>query len=110
MAAPWRMCCTTSGGDEPACRSMMTCYDDAMRTIIDLPDEQVEALAELCARERISRAEAIRRAVAAMLATNKRKHRAEVLAETFGAWKHLGIDTDTYLAEIRSEWDRDWDR
>ncbi len=63
----------------------MTYYDDAMRTIVDLPDEQVEALAELCEREKISRAEAIRRAVAAMLATNKGKRKEQVLAETFDA-------------------------
>ncbi len=83
----------------------MTCYDDTMRTIIDLTDEQLRGLAELCRKEHISRAEAIRRAIAACLARDEGKERERVLAETFGAWKHLGVDTDTYLAEIRAEWD-----
>lgn len=87
---------------------MMTCYDDTVRTIIDLPEEQIEALAELCARERISRAEAIRRAVDAMLEERaaKRAARKAALERTFGTWAKYGIDTDTYLAEMRSEWDR----
>jgi hypothetical protein len=81
-----------------------------MRTIIDLPDDQIEQLAELCAREHISRAEAIRRALAAWLPLNRRERDEEVLKRTFGAWKGLGIDTDRYLAEVRAEWDREWDR
>ena len=84
---------------------MMTCYDDAMRTIIDVPDEQVRGLAELCAREHISRAEAIRRGVTGLLQESRAEERKRVLAETLGAWKQLDIDTDTYLAEIGSEWD-----
>ena len=39
-----------------------------MRTIIDLPEEQVKALDTYRKKERISRAEAVRRAVAAFLA------------------------------------------
>jgi metal-responsive CopG/Arc/MetJ family transcriptional regulator len=35
-----------------------------MRTIIDLPSHQLHALEEICKRERLSRAEVIRRAVA----------------------------------------------
>jgi len=41
----------------------MTLDDDVMRTIIELPDAQLESLSRLCRREKISRAEAIRRAV-----------------------------------------------
>jgi len=85
-------------------------YDDAMRTIIDLPQEQIDALAEICERDNISRAEAIRRALSQWLSDDRRRRREEVLKRTFGAWKHYGIDTDTYLAELRSEWDREWDR
>jgi polyphosphate kinase len=42
---------------------MMTYYDDAVRTIIELPEDQLGALDGICRRESISRAEAIRRAV-----------------------------------------------
>jgi len=41
-----------------------------MRTIIDLPDAQIAALRELGERERASRAEVIRRAVAAYIDTS----------------------------------------
>ncbi len=79
-----------------------------MRTIIDLPDAQIAQLAEYCRRERISRAEAIRRAVAGLLEEQNAlcQNRLAVLDATFGMWKDRGVDTDTYLAEIRSEWDR----
>lgn len=80
-----------------------------MRTIIDLPEDQLEKLAKLCVAERISRAEAIRRAVGRLLEEREAEdvRRSRALAEAFGAWKHMGIDTDAYLAEIRAEWDRD---
>ena len=82
-----------------------------MRTIIDLPEEQLAALKAECERERISRAEAIRRAVEAWLndPDRKRARRRDVLDATFGAWKHLGIDGLEYQRAIRAEWDREWD-
>lgn len=87
---------------------MMTWYDDAMRTIVDLPEEQIHALAELCAREKISRAEAIRRAVNEYLEQGEKTRAARLAAldATFGLWKDRGVTTDEYLAELRSEWDR----
>lgn len=86
--------------------AMMTCYDDAMRTIIDLPEEQLAALRELCEREKISRAEAIRRAVACWLAEDEKADRKRALDESFGAWKHKGIDADEFIRELRDEWER----
>jgi metal-responsive CopG/Arc/MetJ family transcriptional regulator len=88
---------------------MMTCYDDVVRTIIDLPDDQLRKLSDYCQREHVSRAEAIRRAVDKFTsdpAVNNAEREAAIW-RTFGAWKHLGVTTDEYLAEIRSEWDRD---
>ena len=87
---------------------MMTCYDDGMRTIIDLPDEQVRALAMYCAREKLSRAEAVRRAVEAFVDNpdELKARRKSAIDAAFGIWKSRGVDTDTYLAELRSEWDR----
>jgi hypothetical protein len=79
-----------------------------MRTIIDLTDEQVVGLARVCRREKISRAAAIRKAVNALLAesTDSEEARQATIAASAGLWKSRGIDTDRYLAEIRSEWDR----
>lgn len=90
---------------------MSSCYDDIMRTIIDLPDDQRRELDAYCARKQVSRAEAVRRAVGQLLC-DEEKSRQEWLAAVEavrGIWKDRGVDTDTYLAELRSEWDREWD-
>ncbi len=72
-----------------------------MRTIIDLPDHQVTALAELREREHISRAEAIRRALDAML-TEKQSITREA---AFGTWAPRG-DSRTVVNSLREEWSR----
>ena len=84
---------------------MMTWYDDAMRTIIDLTDKQIAALARRCAGEGLSRAEAIRRAVDEWLEKDRRAEREAAIRDAFGLWKDRGIDTDTYLRELREEWE-----
>jgi metal-responsive CopG/Arc/MetJ family transcriptional regulator len=47
----------------------MTSYGAAMRTIIDLPDEDIKSLDLLAKRAKLSRAELIRRAVTAFIET-----------------------------------------
>ena len=82
---------------------MMTWYDDViMRTIVDLPEPQVEALDALCRAERISRAEAIRRAVALLL----RDRPAAELHRAFGLWRGREEDGLSYERRVRREWDR----
>lgn len=78
-----------------------------MRTIVDLTDEQVAGLQRVCQAEKISRAAAIRKAVNALLANSAESEDARQAAITAsaGVWKARGIETDAYLAEIRSEWD-----
>lgn len=71
-----------------------------MRTIVDLPEEQLEALAELCRRESISRAEAVRRALADLLIREKSQTRAA----TFGAWKGKRADARQVVDRLRNEW------
>ena len=78
-------------------------YDDViMRTIIDLPEEQVRGLAALCEAQGISRAEAVRRAVARLLAEEQRPGRGQA----FGAWRHKKIDSTRFVQAVRDEWDR----
>lgn len=81
---------------------MMTMYDDAVRTIIDLPADQLEALDALCVRERISRAEAVRRAVDGHL---KAQHRPAV-RRAFGLWRGRPEDALELEARLRAEWER----
>ena len=72
-----------------------------MRTIVDLPAEQVESLDAWCLAEGVSRAEAVRRAVAEHL----RKHHASGAKRAFGMWKDMAEDGLAYQERLRSEWD-----
>lgn len=72
-----------------------------MRTIVDLTDEQVKSLAALCAAKGISRAEAVRRAVARLLAEEHRPDRMTA----FGAWSHKDRDSTGFIRRLRDEWE-----
>lgn len=73
-----------------------------MRAIVDLPKEQVDSLAELCRREGISRAEAIRRAIASYLLDEAPASDDDA----FGMWRDRKIDGVTYQRKLRREWSR----
>ena len=72
-----------------------------MRTIVDLPAEQVESLDEWCRREGVSRAEAVRQAVAAHL----RKNHTSGASRAFGIWRDVAEDGLAYQERLRREWD-----
>ena len=79
---------------------MMTLHDAAMRTIVDIPEEQLNALAQLCEQQKISRAEAVRRAVDRLL-----KESATAKKDTgFGLWKNKRIESRKFVDKLRSEW------
>jgi metal-responsive CopG/Arc/MetJ family transcriptional regulator len=71
-----------------------------MRTIVDLPDEQLGALARLCEEQNISRAEAVRRAVGNLIKENAAKQKDV----GFGIWRHKRIDGRKYVEKQRTEW------
>ncbi len=73
-----------------------------MRTIVDLPDEQVRGLDLWCQREKISRTEAVRRAVRAALSTQNSSPRADA----FGAWADKKVNSRKYVESLRAEWDK----
>jgi len=80
-----------------------------MRTIIDLPEEDVKSLDHIVARDDVSRAELVRRAVADYLEKEKDKKNAK-LDQYFGIFKDDpdvfdGLDGLSYQEKIRSEWD-----
>lgn len=81
---------------------MMTCYDDViMRTIIELPGDQVDALDALCRRDGISRAEAVRRAVALLVGAKG----ALASGTAFGVWRDRREDGLVYQDRVRgTEW------
>jgi hypothetical protein len=72
-----------------------------MRTIIDLPPEQLEALDGICRRDGISRAEAIRQAVALLT----RERAASRSGVAFGLWRgSRQVDGLEYQERLRREW------
>jgi hypothetical protein len=80
---------------------MMTCYDDAVRTIVDLPEDQLEALDGICRREGMSRAEAVRQAVALLM----RQRAAGRSGVAFGIWRgKRQRDGLEYQERLRREW------
>jgi len=72
-----------------------------MRTLVDLPDTELEELTALSRARKTSRAELIRQAVAGFLEQN----RAGV-DESFGLWKARGVDGVEYQKKLREEWER----
>lgn len=73
-----------------------------MRTIIDIPPKILEEIDGLAKREKISRAEAVRRAMTEFVAS--RAHRNPNAA--FGIWKSRKIDALDYEDTLRDEWKR----
>lgn len=71
-----------------------------MRTIIDLPEEQIRALKQLSEAARVSRAELMRRAVAEYLV----RHQPTATDEAFGLWRHRDQDGLAYQDRMRGEW------
>ena len=81
----------------------MMIYDINMkRTIISLPEETLEALAAHSEKEGISRAEAVRRALAAYLG----KWEPASAEDVFGLWRGRDIDGLDYEDQLRGEWER----
>ncbi len=70
-----------------------------MRTLVDIPDRQIEDLTVICEHEKVSRAEVIRRAISMYL--DKKK---AVPNEAFGLWKDSQVDGLAYQEQVRSEW------
>jgi len=72
-----------------------------MRTIVDIPDEILTNLGEVSKREHISRAEAIRRAVAQYLRALPAAGAAD---QAFGIWKRRKTTGLEYEDKVRRDW------
>jgi hypothetical protein len=83
---------------------MLSWDDIIVRTIVDLPDEQIRALDAYSKKYGVSRAEAVRRAVASFLP--KRRRRLDFRNDpAFGSWKNRDVDSVEYQRKLRAEWD-----
>ncbi|MDO8501614.1 MAG: ribbon-helix-helix protein, CopG family [Gemmatimonadaceae bacterium] len=73
-----------------------------MRTIIDIPQNILDEIDALAKQEKISRAEAVRRAMAEYLEKRPRSRPDAA----FGIWKPRKIDPLAYEDALRGEWNR----
>ncbi len=71
-----------------------------MRTLVDIPEEDLKALTQLSRRRRASRARVIRQAVREYLA----RHAVESADEAYGLWSSQGVDGLEHQQRLRSEW------
>ena len=71
-----------------------------MRTLVDIPDDQIAALAELCERLKQPRAALIREAISEYLARRSRVRQESA----FGLWGPKVADGLTYQRKARAEW------
>jgi hypothetical protein len=79
-----------------------------MRTIIDLPKEQIKALDSYAKSKGISRAAAVRESVAAYLPEKRKKRDINYWRNhpAFGSEKMpKGFDSVEYVRKLRAEWD-----
>ena len=77
-----------------------------MRTIVDLPPEQIEALEGYRKKEGISRAEAVRRAVDSFLPRRAEKRFDFLKDPAFGSSKSFRKeDSVETVRRLRKEWD-----
>ncbi|MEQ5842263.1 ribbon-helix-helix domain-containing protein [Paraburkholderia acidicola] len=68
--------------------------------VVDLAEEQIEALAVLAKRERRSRAAVIREAIDAYIT----QHQRALEVDVFGMWKGREVDGLEYQRRLRSDW------
>ena len=71
-----------------------------MRTIVDIPEHDIQALDQLCRKEHMPRAAAIRKAVEDYL----RLHTQTGQDAAFGLWKDKRQDALAYQHALRDEW------
>ena len=73
-----------------------------MRTIIDLPDRNLDALDRLARRRQSSRAAVVRQAVDEFLARTM----AEDVDQAFGIWRDRPVNALAHQRRLRGEWHR----
>lgn len=71
-----------------------------MRTLVDIPAEDLALMNIVVKKLAISRAEFVRRAVATSLAP----HRQKMNHQAFGSWSDFPEDGLEYQERIRGEW------
>jgi predicted transcriptional regulator len=78
-----------------------------MRTLVDIPDEDVRELDAIARKAGKSRAAVLREAISNYLARDARQG----FEKYFGLWERHGSHVDglDYERKLRDEWVREWD-
>lgn len=75
-----------------------------MRTIVDIPERDLRRLDAIARKQKVSRTEVVRKAVAEYAT------RQSEVEEFFGLWRGRGIDALAHQNALRDEWERDLSR
>jgi hypothetical protein len=73
-----------------------------MRTLVDIPAEDLDLLNGVVKTLAISRAEFVRRAISKSLEPHRQAHKQEA----FGLWANRPVDGLKYQERIREEWEQ----
>ena len=86
-------------------------YDDIipdMRTIVDIPADQIDRLDALAKSQRRSRAAVLRDVIEQHFAHSKRSQYLQTLEAIRGSWKEeFTEDAVNYQERLRAEWSRE---
>ena len=74
-----------------------------MRTLVDIPDDQIAELAKIADAEKVSRAALVRRAITDLLAAHRAK-KNDAFEAAFGSWADMEEDGLAFQERLRSEW------
>ena len=75
-----------------------------MKTLIDLPDEQIAILAEMGREQKKSRAALVREGVGKLIEDYLEARRLAAIDAAFGVWKDKVEDGVAYQNRLREEW------
>ena len=75
-----------------------------MRTLIDIPENDLKRLTRLSKARKVPRAQLVRTAISEYL----RKQRGDGLEKLAGIWADRNIDGLDYQLAMRREWDREF--
>jgi len=76
-----------------------------MRTLIDLPDDQIAVLAEMGQTQKKSRAALVREGVGKLIHEYQETRRLAAIDAACGIWKDEVEDGVDYQTRLRAEWD-----
>ena len=74
-----------------------------MRTLVDIPEEELSQLKALSKARRVSRAHLVRSAIGEYLQAQTK----DSLDAAFGMWADRNIDALEYQEQMRREWERE---